>query len=104
MPQEFELDIAWAAWTASALYLGGQNEKDRGYRKAVQARRGEGGAAGSWPAGYHRNRGQGFRPPERPHRTLSRRRICRGFPAEGQNRGRLLRRLRREGDRGDPQR
>src|SRR3569623_972367 len=54
---------------------GGLNEEDRGYRKAVQTRRGEGGAAGSWPARHHRHRSQGFRPSEGPHRTLSRRRI-----------------------------
>ena len=77
--------------TASARTLGraeGAHEKDRSDHQAVQARRSEGGAAGSRRPGHHRDRGQGLRPPEGPYRALSRRRICRGFPAQGEDRDR----------------
>src|SRR5690606_21212192 len=84
--------------------LGGRNEKDRGYRKAFQARRSQRSAAGSWPAGHHRNRSEGFWPPEGPYRALSWRRIRRRFPSQGESRGGVPRRSRREGNRSDPQR
>ena len=35
-------------------------KKDRSHHQAVQARRGEGGAAGSGRSGHHRARGQGL--------------------------------------------
>ena len=38
-------------------------------------------------AGHHRHRGQGIRPAERPYGALSRRRIRRRLPAQGEDRG-----------------
>ena len=64
------------------------SEEDRSHHQAVQARRGEGGASGSRTAGHHRHRSQGLRPAEGPRRTLSRRRIHRRLPAQGENRDR----------------
>src|SRR5665213_3236311 len=85
-------EVSWASAVEALrsrrqLFLGGLNEKNRGYRKAVQARRSEGGPAGSRPARHHRNGGQGFWPAEGAYRALPRRRIRRGFPAQGEDRG-----------------
>src|SRR6185437_12018579 len=65
---------------------GGASEEDRGHHQAIQARRGEGSAPGSWTPGHHRHGSQGLRAPERSRRTLSRRRVHRGLFAQGQNR------------------
>jgi hypothetical protein len=43
-------------------------------------------------SGHHRDRSQGLWPPEGPYRALSRRRICRRFPAQGEARSRGQRR------------
>ena len=71
-----------------AVAGGPGHEEDRSDHQAVQARRGEGGPAGGRPPGHHRDRGQGLRPPEGPHRTLSRRRIRRRLPAQDEDRDR----------------
>ena len=54
--------------------------------------------------GHHGHRGQGLWAPEGPHRALSRGRICRRLPAQGEDRDRARRRDGRQGDRGDPER
>src|SRR5215213_6624969 len=46
------------------------DEKDRSRHQAVQARRSQRGAPGGRPPGHHGDRGEGFRPAERPYRTL----------------------------------
>src|SRR5690606_38490158 len=46
---------------------------------------------------HHRDRGQGLRPPEGPYRTVSRRRICGRFPAQGEAGRRRIRRPGRPG-------
>src|ERR1700733_14630030 len=66
------------------------SEKNRSYHQAVQARRGQGGAAGGRTARYHRHRSQGLRAAEGSRRTLSRGGVHRGLSAQGQNRDRDL--------------
>ena len=56
--------------------------------QTVQAGRGAPGADGHRRPRHDRDRGQGLRPPEGPHRNLSRRRICRELPAQTADRGR----------------
>src|SRR5690606_7519210 len=76
------------------------DEEDRSHHQAIQARRGDGGASGGRRAGAFGHRGQGLRTPEGPYRTLPRRRICRRLPAQGEDRGRAVRRHGRGRDRG----
>jgi NAD+ synthase/NAD+ synthase (glutamine-hydrolysing) len=63
------------------------DEENRSRDQALQARR----SARSPVRGRHHrpdgDRSEGFRPPEGPHRALSRRRIRGGFPAQGEDRG-----------------
>ena len=68
------------------------HEEDRSGHQALQAGRGEGGAARGWPAGHHGGGGERVRPAEGSHRALPRRRIRGGFPAEGEDRGGVRRR------------
>ena len=82
----------------------GSCEKDRSDHQALQARRGEGSAARSRRVRHHRDRSQGLRPPEGPHRTLSRRRIRRRFPAQGEAGGGRARRPGRTRGRSDRRR
>ena len=74
-------------FTRQPLTRGDHETRHRNHQ-AVQARRGPRGPVGNRRAGRHRHRGQGLRPAEGPHRALSRRRIRRRFPAEGEDRSR----------------
>src|SRR5690554_3842955 len=89
-------------WHASCFWLFGEiirrqlwtqktatwaHEKNRSHHQTLQARRSEGGPSRGRHQGHYSDRGQGLWTPERPHRTLPRSGIRRGFPAQGENRG-----------------
>ena len=86
----------WAAYAAredaGLTARRGTHEEDRSGDQAVQAGRSEGGAARGRAARNHGGGSQGVRPAERPHRIVSRRRVCRRLPPQGKDRGRLRRR------------
>jgi NAD+ synthetase len=68
------------------------NEENRSHHQAVQARRGARGPVRRRRDGTDRDRGQGFRPAEGPHRAVSRRRVRGRLPAQDQDRDRRRRR------------
>ena len=68
-----------------------RHENRDGHHQAVQARRGARRPHRGRRPGPDRDRSQGLRPPEGPHRNLSRHRIRRELPAEDQDRGRRRR-------------
>src|SRR5467141_1888229 len=63
------------------------HEENRSRREALQARRSPRGPRRSRGYRADRDGGEGFRSPEGAHGALPRRRIRRGLPAEGQDRG-----------------
>ena len=77
------------------------DEDGHGDHQAVQARRRARGAGRRRRRRHHRHRGQGLRPPEGPHRALSRRRVRGRLPAQDQARSRGHRRPGRRRGRGD---
>ena len=76
------------------------HENRHGHHQAFQARRGPRRSDRDRRARDDRDRGQGLRAPEGPHRNLPRRRIRRELPAESQNRGGGRIRAGRQGHRG----
>src|SRR5215470_4756488 len=98
------MGLACAAHGRAAELPGGLNEIGDGDLQALQARRGARCTDRAWHPGPDGQRSEGLRPAEGPDRDLSRRRICRELPAQGQNRsgdrgraGRAHRRCRPQG-------
>src|SRR5580704_10337870 len=65
-------------------------EKNRSHHQAIQARRGQRSAPGSWTARHYRHRSQGVRAAKGPRRALSRRGVHCRLSAQGEDRDRDL--------------
>src|ERR1700722_7822185 len=80
------------AWIGGADLRGTRrfaaHEEDRSDHQAVQARRGEGGAAGGGNPRKHRHGGERLRPAKGTYRALSWGRVRRRLSAQGEDRSR----------------